>query len=244
MLWPFLILFGAAVYELMKSKTPLRFLAVPAAAAVLGVSLWQAVWLNYYHPTDARHRYVYVQTQMDYFKLIKPLEWLVQRNPMGWHIEGHILLSSYHPLPWILGDFTSIGFYEKPDNMPASMNASVIVAEADRVQTVESKLEKSYFVEPFHLRDAMDEGKLYLSYRKFAHYFPTRKPEFVPPKKNPGPVENADQPAPLEPPVAPAAESESAPETSSPVSAAPGKTAPLRRALHNNNASLATPHKP
>ena len=174
-----------------------------AAAGLLAVSLRTSVDLNYRHPTPERGvvaeldlpvppgvvlpqgvskalslpSYIYVQTTNDYFKLTRPLRALMARDPSVAHQPMHIILSSYHPLPWALGDCTAVGYYDK--EWPSTMDAAVIVAENDRVPRVEKELTEAYFVEPFQLRDAMDGGKIYFNAARFAPVFPGRQPEFA-----------------------------------------------------------------
>ena len=211
-IWPFFFLFGSAVDSGMRFLEERR---IPSAVAwlpglaVLGASLAAACQLNYRQPTApaeqplplpqcARSRlgpkgqafcalpsYVYVQTTNDYFKLTEPLGKLGALNPAALHMPANILLSSYHPLPWTLGLFTSVGYYDKES--PPVMDAGFLIAEVDRVAEVEAHLKESYFVCPFQLRDAMNGGKLYLSVSRFAPVFPGRKPDFVPHPPPPAP---------------------------------------------------------
>jgi len=205
--WPFFFLFGSAVDSGMRFLEKRRFpfaATVLPGLAVLGISLAAAWQLNYRRPTEPGEKiiglppladrflppkwkdffilpsYVYVQTTNDYFKLTGPLEKLVAIDSSALHMPGNILLSSYHPLPWTLGDFTSVGYYDK--ELPPTMDAGFIVAESDHTAQVEARLADSYFVCPFQLRDAMEGGKLYLNAARFAPVFPGRNPDFVPPK--------------------------------------------------------------
>jgi uncharacterized protein (TIGR03663 family) len=178
LLWPFLFLFGSALDEIPKT-----FARLAIATGLLLVSTGQAIDLNYRRPTDPTHRYVYVQTLNDFFKLTRPLGQLVKQNPEAYHRPGHILLSSYHPLPWALGDFTAVGYYEKATHWPDRMDAAFIVAEESRIAEVEKQLQERYFVESFQLRDSMSGGRLYLNARDFAPVFPGRVPEFEPQTK-------------------------------------------------------------
>ena len=205
-IWPFFFLFGSAVDSgmrfLEKQRSPSVVPWLPGLA-LLGLSLAAAWQLNYRHPTEPGEKnialpgiansllppklhnflslpsYVYVQTTNDYFKLTEPLEKLIAMDPSALHMQGNILLSSYHPLPWTLGEFTSIGYYDK--ELPPTMDAGFILAETDRTAKVEAQLKEAYFVCLFQLRDAMDGGKLYLNAARFAPVFPGRKPDFVPP---------------------------------------------------------------
>jgi len=172
------------------------------ALALLGASLAAAWQLNYRHPTEVIENrialpawassrltekqqaffllpsYVYVQTTSDYNKLTGPLEKLMALDPAAVHMQVNILLNSFYPLPWTLGPFTSVGYYEKTS--PPVMDAGFIIAQEDRIAEVEAHLKNAYFVCPFQLRDAMDGGKLYLNAARFAPLFPGRKPDFVP----------------------------------------------------------------
>ncbi|MEI6349893.1 MAG: flippase activity-associated protein Agl23 [Verrucomicrobiota bacterium] len=185
LIWPFLFLFGEAMDELSKLLDRVNFkkpklLSGSLAALVLAASLAWSARLNYFHPTDPHEPYVYVQTMNDFFKLSRPLNQLVAKDPTAYHMTANILLSSYHPLPWVLGDFTSVGYYEKEGAQPPTMDAGFLIAEEDRVAKVEAQLQQRYFVESFQLRDAMPAGKLYLNYERFASVFPGRTPEFDP----------------------------------------------------------------
>ncbi len=205
-IWPFLLLFGCAVdsgigfLQKRGSRPPVAWLPGAAALALWGLSLAAAVNLNYRHPTEpgeaelpawATQRlsprlqtvcslptYVYVQTTNDYFKLTRPLKTLLLLDRRARHMPVHILLSSYHPLPWALGELTHVGYYDK--GLPPLMDGGIIVAEENRTAEVEALLKEAYFVEPFQLRDAMDGGKLYLNAARFAPVFPGRAPEFTP----------------------------------------------------------------
>ena len=66
------------------------------------------------------------------------------------------------------------------------MDAGFIAAEDSRTVEVEAQLKETYFIFPFQLRDAMDDGKLYLNAKQFASVFPGRRPDFVP-QVNPAP---------------------------------------------------------
>ena len=194
-LWPFFFVFGAAVDAALARKAWLPLLT---CVALLGGSLAEAARLNYFRPTEPGEAvlarpgmpralrafltlpsYVYVQTTNDYFRLTRPLDALLALDPAGAHLTGHVLLSSYHPLPWALGALTNVGYYDKEP--PQGADAGFIVAEEEQIARLEGQLKEAYFVCPFQLRDAMSGGKLYLNAARFAPVFPGRKPEFQPP---------------------------------------------------------------
>ena len=207
LIWPFMILFGCAVDSgigFLQKRGVRPFVAwLPGAAALalLGAALAAMGNLNYRHPTKPYEvelcpwvaqklppklrafctlpTYVYVQTTNDYFKLTRPLEKLIALDPTARNMPVSILLSSYYPLPWTLGDLTHVEYYEK--GVPSLAAPAIIVAEKDRVTEVEAQLKEPYFVDAFHLRDAMNGGRLYLNAARFGAVFPDRTPEFTPP---------------------------------------------------------------
>lgn len=172
-IWPFLFLFGAAV-ESRPRQPYFRMIG----GTLLFATFLQAADLNYRRPTDADHPYVYVQTYEDVALLTEPLKALRQLDPTSFHMPGHILLSSYHPLPWLLGQYTAVGYYDQDDHYPTVMDAGFLVVEESRVDHVEAALKESYFVTPFCLRSGMDDARIYLNTRYFAPVFPGREPEF------------------------------------------------------------------
>jgi uncharacterized protein (TIGR03663 family) len=174
--WPFLLLFGAGV-ELgcRKYGPPVGVLA----ATLLAANLCDMARLNFHHYTDAKQPYVYVQTFKDVNRLMDPLNELVAQNRANYELSGSIIMDSYHPLPWLLGDFPNVGYYGD-DNTPGKMDADFLLVEDTRIDDVENALREEYFTEPLKLRDAEDTARLYLSVKKFQVVFPGRTPNFVP----------------------------------------------------------------
>lgn len=153
------------------------------AAVMLVVSLYMAatfatVRLNFFHYADEDEEYVYVQTLPDLNKLTVPLFKLTAQNPTNYHLAGSIIMTSYHPLPWVLGDFTAISYYED-NRTPGVMDADFLLVEDSRIEEVEKSLHHSYFTEKLRLRGGQDPSKLYLSTEKFSSLFPGRTPEFT-----------------------------------------------------------------
>ena len=122
--------------------------------------------------------YVYVQTYNDIYKLTTPLLELAHRDPRFYHLVGHIIRPSPYPLPWILGDFPQIGYYEH-DNNPAKLDADFLLVEQSKIDEVEKKLRDSYYTEPLTIRPYQDTSKLYLRASVFQGLFPGRLPDIV-----------------------------------------------------------------
>jgi uncharacterized protein (TIGR03663 family) len=122
--------------------------------------------------------YVYVQTYNDIYKLTTPLLELAHRNPQFYHLVGHIIRPSPYPLPWILGDFPQVGYYEH-DNNPAKLDADFLLVEESKIDQVEKQLHDSYYTEPLTIRPYQDTSKLYFRVSVFHEIFPDRLPSII-----------------------------------------------------------------
>ncbi|MFN2508680.1 MAG: flippase activity-associated protein Agl23 [Chthoniobacterales bacterium] len=173
--WPLLFMFGAGLLLVPQKHQRAAWVM---AAIVLSVSLGLCVRLNYFRCTTDTEPYVYVQTYNDIYKLTDPLLELARRDPTKYQLVGHIIRASAYPLPWILGDFTKVGYYEK-DVLPTTMDADFLVVQEDKIQTVEARLQGTYYTMPFTIRPYQDTSKLYLSVKVFSQFFPGRVPDFA-----------------------------------------------------------------
>ena len=171
-IWPFLFLFGAA----MALPSISRQLANIITAILLFVSMGSTISLNYFRCTTESEPYVYVQTYNDIFKLTKPLLALANRDPVFYEMTGHIIRDSTYPLPWILGDFPHVGYYEH-DNLPAKLDADFLLVEEDKVAEVEAKLKESYYTDLMTIRAYQDLSKIYFNAKVFKDFFPQRAPD-------------------------------------------------------------------
>lgn len=176
LIWPFFFVFGAIVDELSEKW---KWLVIPVVSLLFAATLMKTARLNYYNYTDEKEDYVYVQTLKDINKLTDPLFKLVAEDPINYHMTGHIILSSYHPIPWLLGGFTEVGYYNG-DVMPTDADADFLLVEDTKIAGIEKQLKHSYFSSPLKLRGSQDPSRLYLSYDKFKEIFPGRTPEFSP----------------------------------------------------------------
>jgi uncharacterized protein (TIGR03663 family) len=172
--WPFLFVLGAWVL-LVRPKN-LRKVYV-TMGVLLCLSLGRSIWLNYFRCSSPTEPYAYVQTYNDIFKL-KPILTLAKRDPAYYHLTGHLIRSSVYPLPWTLGDFDRVGYYEG-GNMPANLDGDFLLVQQDKIKDVESKLHGSYYTETLTLRNYQDPSKLFLSAKVFKEFFPGKAPDFV-----------------------------------------------------------------
>jgi hypothetical protein len=136
------------------------------------------VRLNFFVFTDDREPYVYVQTYEDIDWFSKPVLQVAKTEPDGYQMTGAIMLESYYPLPWILGDFTRIGYFGE-DHDPARWDSDFLIIDSSREAVVEPKLARSYFKIPFRLRSGQEPCTAYLAAEKFEKVI-DRKPDIVP----------------------------------------------------------------
>ncbi len=179
MIWPFYLILGGVVAEIAAALPRLRPpVIVPAAAAILvALSLAPSIRLNFFHFTDQTEPYVYVQTHRDVDKLLRPLLENAAKDTRYYYVQGHIYLDSYYPLPWVLGDFTRIGYYKLGENpRPATPDADFIVAEKKDAQKIAADLTGRYYRIPFLLRDAHEECIVFFNARSF--HFPSEPENF------------------------------------------------------------------
>jgi len=181
--WPFLFVFGGAI--LLVRPKHLR-LAQRIIGVLLAISLGSSIWLNYFRCSSPDEPYAYVQTYNDMFKLTKPLLTLAKRDPSNYHLIGHLIRSSVYPLPWVLGDFDRVGYYE--GSMPPNLDGDFLLVQQDKIKDVESKLKGTYYTEMMTLRNYQDPSKIFFSANVFKDVFLGRKPEFVGGAQKPAPT--------------------------------------------------------
>src|SRR5213594_4324699 len=173
--WPLLFIFGAALLLVRPKNLRKVYIAI---GVLLFASFVRSIWLNYFRCSSPTEPYAYVQTYNDIFKLTRPLLKLAKRDPAYYHLVGHLIRSSVYPLPWMLGDFDRVGYYEG-GNMPANIDGDFLLVQQDKIKDVESKLKNAYYTDTLTIRNYQDPSKLYLSAKVFKEFFPGKAPDFV-----------------------------------------------------------------
>ena len=179
-LWPFLLLFGCFVKELWR-KVRFRWVTALLVSLLLMASLLVTLRLNAHHFADPSEPYVYVQTMPEIAVVTEPVLGLAAQDSRNHAMSGHISLESYYPLPWILGDFTRIGYYGK-EEIPAVLDGDFIIALTAEQKVIEGRLREPYLRRRFHLRDSMEECTVWFREKLFAPWFSQEchgKPERV-----------------------------------------------------------------
>lgn len=173
-IWPFWFLFGASTD---RATCLGRFGALLLGLLLLGGTLFGAVRLNFFRHTDNCEPYVYVQTLEDIHKITGPLLKFAKADPAAYHLKGRFYMSSFYPLPWMLGDFTNIGYYALDNPPPTPADVDFLLIEEARVPEVEPQLRNAYFTDTITLRGSQEPAKLYFNAEKFEWLFPGRAPE-------------------------------------------------------------------
>lgn len=169
LIWPFSIVLGALLWpQGVVTHKKLRLLA---SIVLLTASLIASIRLNFFHFTDEKEPYVYVQTHQDIKTFTEPLEKKVQADPTFYSAKGLVLLDSYYPIPWILGDYSSVGYYDSAKE-PEKINAAFILCEKEKADRVEAKLVGQYYRREFRLRDGMGPCYVYFNAKDFRDFFP------------------------------------------------------------------------
>lgn len=177
-LWPFYLVGAALVMEIATRTARPRLVVAVAAAGILA-SLGPCLVLNFRNYTNDAEPYVYVQTFKEIEELTGPLLREAKRRPTTYHAPGIIALESYYPLPWMLGDFTRLGYYGK-DAPPPDWNADFVVIQTSQEKEVEPLLRGAYLKRRFHLRSAQDECTVYFAAEAFGAQFPNEQPAEFP----------------------------------------------------------------
>jgi uncharacterized protein (TIGR03663 family) len=178
-LWPFYFMLGPMMAAASTLSPGGLAYGIPRLALLVSLagSAFLSVRLNFYRFTNESEPYVYVQTFPDIETLTKPLLDMAGKDSRYYHVRGHILLESYYPLPWMLGDFTQIGYY-KNDEPPDRYDADFVVAQVSQMEKIESGLAGEYYKRRFRLRDSQEECVAYFNKGLFDEWFKGAAPLF------------------------------------------------------------------
>jgi len=87
-----------------------RRLVFTIASALLCLSAYQSVRLNFYEYDDPAHPYVYVQTRRGFLHLIEDVDRLAASTGTGRETSIAVLSRDYWPLPWYLRNYAHAAY--------------------------------------------------------------------------------------------------------------------------------------
>ena len=173
-IWPFLFVCGAGLARLSYRTTVMATLAVLLAAA----NAYPSIRLNFFRPADEQEKYVYVQTFPALMEVYGKLDQRVRQDITTRHLPINIILKSNWPMPWLLGDFTQVGYHSA--GAPTLPDAAFLLVDASQKQVVEQRLRHRYFTRQFRYSPYQEEVVAYFDAEVFAGMFDAEMPVFVP----------------------------------------------------------------
>jgi uncharacterized protein (TIGR03663 family) len=159
-LLPAIIMAGYSLRDWYEAGSTRRWASVLVIVVAAGVSLYQAIDLNFYHYDDDSRAYVYAHTQRDFLKLVDEIDSIAAGQPAGTDI-GIVVMSPEHwPLPWYLRNYKNAGFYGKV----IETSEPILVVHETQVAEVETTLGAKYRLISSH--DLRPGNRLYLYLRR------------------------------------------------------------------------------
>ncbi len=163
-LWPFYLTAGAMIQQLCGK---FRFWV---AGLLVASSLPAMVDVNFRRFTDDSHLYVYVQTHKEINQAMGPLLKKAAKDPRFYHARGSVFLESYYPIPWILGDFTSVGYFDKGE-IPEMLDAAFILCAEEDSEAVQAALAGPYYRRDFLVRSGVGPCIAFFRFDDFQEIF-------------------------------------------------------------------------
>ncbi len=161
--WPLLLAWPPHFLNSTRFPKAPRLVLGVASLLILASAIWSAR-LNFAHFVDRRERYVYVQTSMDYRRMMTALEELVKRHPQRRSDAIVVAIKDPWPLPYELSLFPRMRYAfgaEIGDGRHKVDDASLILLDVKDAAAAELKLRQSgreIRVLRFQIRDAYDAG--------------------------------------------------------------------------------------
>ncbi len=172
---PLLLVAGWAAARILETRW--RRAGIAAVGLLTAGGVFESVRISIFACTDPDEPYVYVQTYHDIGRFTGPLLEAARHDARVLHRRGVFQVESYYPLPWMLADFTNIGYYGA-DNPPTDYEADFLLVDADLAPEVEPRLRGSYHVMDFTLRSGQKPSRAYFNHRVFKKYFADKPREF------------------------------------------------------------------
>jgi len=159
--WPFYLLAASASAALPAAIRRGLWVVLIASGLIISVRL------NFFRFADDSEPYVYVQTYPEIDVAIGPPLRKAAADPAFYHAKGAVILESYYPLPWILGDFTRIGYHAK-NAVPENITSSFVITSGDAADAVQANLSGNYYRKKFRLRSGVDDCVVFFRADDFA----------------------------------------------------------------------------
>ncbi len=180
LIWPLLFVF-AAFLPTLTQRTGVAMGIVGLSAATL---TYPAIRLNFFTHTDEKERYVYVQTFPALMEVYEKVAQRAESDPNVRHLPMNIIIKSNWPMPWLLGDYTHVGYHST--GVPENPDGAFLLVDVGWQEMVEQKLRKTYFTQRFRYSSYQEDVVAYFDAQVFADQFDAVTPVFKPTPLSPG----------------------------------------------------------
>ena len=137
---PLAIAGGYAVNEFYSwDKRELRFVSFVLAAVVV-VSGYQTIKLNFFHYDDEEYVYVYGHTYRGFLPMVDEIQRIGQKTGQNNEIEIAVFSPDYWPLPWYIRDYNKVGYF----NQPSQTNSALVIINETQEAELYSTLPGRY----------------------------------------------------------------------------------------------------
>ena len=187
-IWPLSFVFGFAMQKAIPiahkfHASVIRWLIPLAGLYLITISTQTMLHLNFVSFTDPSEKYVYVQSSMQFKHVMDWIQARVKTRPEDLNMRVLVLNKDTWPMPWTLSDFSNL-IWGNADTADLK-DAKVITIDAGARTILERRLHGKYFVEPFHIRDAYDDGWAFFEYETFKGIVPETSAVFESKEVNP-----------------------------------------------------------
>lgn len=172
-LWALAFCFGHLMrgsLAIFRKHPMLRYGVLAAMIVALGHSIQTTYRINFVTYADPKEKYVYVQTSHEFKHAIETLNRLVAERPEARNFSVFVLNKDPWPLPYVLLPFPNLAWGQA--SAVDLANAQVVLGDGVDREVIVSKLKGSYFVLPFKIRDAYQDGQAFLRQEDFKSVLP------------------------------------------------------------------------
>jgi uncharacterized protein (TIGR03663 family) len=176
LLWPLALVLGIGVARVgriaaMRGHAFLQFYLPPVVVGALIVSVVLMTRLNFYEFANPAEPYVYVQSTQQFKNTLDTISERRKSHPEDLNMKIRVLNQDSWPMPWSLSDYPNLVFGQ-PNTTDLS-GVDVVLLDASQKAAVEGKLIGRYWVLPFKIREAYQDGFAYFAFEPFRGFVPS-----------------------------------------------------------------------
>jgi len=133
-----------------------------------GLAEFDCFRLNFWRCSNPAEAHVYAATSGDIQKLARVFDRHLHVEQFGYEVFGKVAVFLPHPLPWLLGDFVNVDYFDQ-GRKPPVYDSGFLVVDAARIHETERAVAKnSYLRMAFTLHHGEAPCVLYLRKEVFA----------------------------------------------------------------------------